>query len=104
MTGDPSENTRFENSDFTEIKVNGRVVGRVETRPESTLSAEDEAAVALEVDQLVESMNNLLENHHEVKFEGDENISAGIVADRDLTVEVYSSEHGEWRAVTESDA
>jgi len=101
MTENPPENLRFENSDFTEIKVDGKVVGRAETRPESTLSEEDEAAVALEIGLLVDSMKELLEDHHEVQSKDDKNISAEIVADRDLTVEVYTSDDNEWQDVTE---
>jgi hypothetical protein len=60
--------------------VNGSVVGRLEQRPEPTLTVENEAAVALEVDQLVQSMNDLLEDHHDVRSDGDERIAAEVVA------------------------
>ncbi len=60
--------------------MNGSVVGRLEQRPEPTLTVENEAAVALEVDQLVQSMNDLLEDHHDVRSDGDERIAAEVVA------------------------
>lgn len=101
MTAKPPENIRFENSDVVEVRVNGNVVGRLEERTESALPAE--AAVALEVDQLVESMNQLLADLHDIQSDGDESISAEIVAYREPTVEVYTSDHGEWRSVTDHD-
>lgn len=101
MTAEPPETARFEEGDLVEIRVNGRVVGRLEQRPESALTVEDEAAVALEVDQLVQSMNELLEDHHDVQSDGDERIAAEIVARRESTVEIFTSDHGEWQRVTD---
>ena len=81
--------------------MNGSVVGRLEQRPEPTLTVENEAAVALEVDQLVQSMNDLLEDHHDVRSDGDERIAAEVVAHRESTVEIFTSDHGEWQRVTD---
>lgn len=101
MTETPPKTTRFEDGDFVEIKVNGKVVGRVEERPEASLTAEDEAALALELDQLVGSMNELLRDHHEAQRKEDETISAEIVAHREDTVEIYTSDHEEWQSVSD---
>lgn len=101
MTDEPPATSRFEEGDLVEIRVNGKVVGRLEQRPESTLTVEDEAAVALEVDQLVQSMNEHLEEHHDVQTESDESIAAEIVAHRESTVEIFTSDHGEWQRVTD---
>jgi hypothetical protein len=97
----PPETTRFDDGEFVEIKVNGTVVGRVEERPESSSSVEDEAAVAVELDQLVQSMNELLRDHHDTRPEEGDAIAAEIVAHREDTVEAYTSDHGEWRSVSE---
>lgn len=101
MAETPPETMRFEGGDLVEIRVNGTVVGRVERRPESSVTAEDEAALALEVDQLVKSLNEQLRDVHEAQPKEDLSISAEIIEYRGDTVEVYTSDQGEWRSISE---
>lgn len=91
MTDATNETARFEDGESVEIEVNGNVVGRVEERPESSVTIADDAALALEIGQLVESMNELLRDHHEAQPKDGESISAEIVASRDDSVETIEN-------------